>query len=101
MVTNVKATRLLCYNAGFLRDQSSPNAFIQTSLAKYFASRVAVDAASEAVQIQGAAGCHEDSNVQRYFRDAKIMEIIEGSSEIQQIMLSDNAVANLDSILEC
>lgn len=100
MVTDIKAARLLCYNAGYLRDTSNPNSFIQTSLAKYFASKVAVESANEAVQIHGAMGCYEEGNIQRYYRDAKVMEIIEGSTEIQQVMLSDNAMGNIDSILD-
>jgi glutaryl-CoA dehydrogenase (non-decarboxylating) len=100
MITGVKAARLLCYNAGWLRLTKSPNAFIQTSLAKYFASKMANESASEAVQLHGALGCHDSLSIQRYFRDAKIMEIIEGSSEIQQIMLSDYAITSMDSILE-
>lgn len=100
MITAVKATRLLCYNAGFLRHKKDPNAFIQTSLAKYFASKAATEAASEAVQLHGALGLDETLSIQRYFRDSKVMEIIEGSSEIQQIMIADYAITNANSILE-
>ena len=100
MVTSVKAARLLCYNAGWQRDQKNPNAMIQTNTAKYFASKMATEAATEAVQIHGANGCHNQYQVQRYFRDAKIMEIIEGSSEIQQLLISDYAFKDLTSIID-
>lgn len=85
MITNVKATRLLCLHAGRLRDISDPAAIMETSIAKYFASITASKASSDAVQIHGANGCGGEYPVQRYFRDAKIMEIIEGSTQMHQI----------------
>ncbi len=57
-------------------------------MAKYFASRVAVQSSSDAVQIHGANGCGGDYPVQRYYRDSKIMEIIEGSSQILEINIA-------------
>jgi glutaryl-CoA dehydrogenase (non-decarboxylating) len=84
MITNVRAARLLCMRAGYLRDIGDPGAIAETSVAKYFASTAANRAAADAVQIHGANGCHEDFPVSRYFRDAKVMEIIEGSTQIQQ-----------------
>jgi alkylation response protein AidB-like acyl-CoA dehydrogenase len=56
-------------------------------MSKYFTSRAAVSAASIAVQIRGASGCHESSVVSRYYRDAKIMEIIEGTTQIHEALL--------------
>jgi glutaryl-CoA dehydrogenase (non-decarboxylating) len=100
MITQVKAAQLLCENAGRLRDAKDPNAIIQTSLAKYFSSTAANRIASDAVQLHGALGCHEELSVQRYFRDAKIMEIIEGSTEIQQILIADQGIQNLRSIID-
>ena len=88
MITGTKAARLLCCQAGFLRDAGDPGMIMEASAAKYFASRNALRAALDAVQIQGARGCSSDSPVQRYLRDAKIMEIIEGSSQILQIMIA-------------
>jgi len=87
MIVDVRAARLLCLRAGWLRDAGDPGAFMETMAAKYFASRVAVRAANDAVQIHGANGCSEDYPVGRYLRDAKVMEIIEGSTQIQQITL--------------
>lgn len=99
MVTEVKAATLLCRNAGYLRNQKDPNSIIQTTLAKYHASRMANQVASDAVQLHGAMGCHDSISIQRYFRDAKVMEIIEGSTEIQQILIADHGIASLSSIL--
>jgi glutaryl-CoA dehydrogenase (non-decarboxylating) len=87
MIVDVRAARLLCLRAGWLRDAADPGAFMETMAAKYFASRVAVRAANDAVQLHGANGCSDDYPVGRYLRDAKVMEIIEGSTQIQQITL--------------
>jgi glutaryl-CoA dehydrogenase (non-decarboxylating) len=91
MATQVKAARLLCYHAGYLQDSGAPTATAETLVAKYFASTMAMRAASDAVQIHGANGCGSEYPVQRYLRDAKVMEIIEGSSQMQQLMISKNA----------
>jgi alkylation response protein AidB-like acyl-CoA dehydrogenase len=91
MATNVKAARLLCYHAGYLHDSNAPTATAETLVAKYFASTMAMRTASDAVQIHGANGCSGEYPVQRYLRDAKVMEIIEGSSQMQQLMISKNA----------
>jgi glutaryl-CoA dehydrogenase (non-decarboxylating) len=85
MIVDVRAARLLCLRAGYLRDAGDPGSFMETMAAKYFASRVATRAANDAVQIHGANGCSEDYPVDRYLRDSRVMEIIEGSTQIQQI----------------
>lgn len=89
MLTGVKAARLLCLRAGALRDAGAPEAIMEASVAKYFASTTAARAASDAVQIQGARGCSGDSSAQRLMRDAKIMEVIEGSTQMQQITIAE------------
>jgi alkylation response protein AidB-like acyl-CoA dehydrogenase len=88
MITQIRAARALCYRAAWLKQQGDPSLIMETSIAKYFASRVAVQVATDAVQIHGANGCHDSYPVQRYLRDAKIMEIIEGSNQMQQIIIS-------------
>ncbi|MBF0450069.1 MAG: acyl-CoA dehydrogenase family protein [Candidatus Magnetomorum sp.] len=88
MITNVKAARLLCFNAGYLKSTKDPQMIMATSIAKYFASKMAAKASSDAVQIHGANGCSSLYPVQRYMRDAKIMEIIEGSNQMQQILIA-------------
>ena len=91
LVTQVKAARLLCYQAGYAKQSLDPATFMETAIAKYFASRMAAKASSDAVQIHGANGCSSDYAVQRYLRDAKIMEVIEGSTEIQQVAIANYA----------
>ncbi len=88
MAVNVSAARSLCYRAGYLKDTGDPRTLLETLMAKYFASRVAVQSSSDAVQIHGANGCGGDYPVQRYYRDSKIMEIIEGSSQILEINIA-------------
>ncbi len=91
MVTSAAAGRALCERAGRLKEAGDEETVMATWVAKYFASRAAVKAAADAVQVHGANGCTDAYPVARYYRDAKIMEIIEGSSELQQIMISDAA----------
>jgi alkylation response protein AidB-like acyl-CoA dehydrogenase len=87
MGTDLEAGSLLCYCACQAQDDHLPEAFEKTLMAKYFTSRAAVAAASNAVQIRGASGCHGSSPVSRYYRDAKIMEIIEGTTQIHESIL--------------
>ncbi|MDQ4070184.1 MAG: acyl-CoA dehydrogenase family protein [Actinomycetota bacterium] len=91
MVCDLWAARLLCRRAGDLKEAGDPETIGATCMAKYFASEAAARASRNAVQIHGANGCSRAYPVERYFRDAKVMEIIEGSSEIQQLILVDEA----------
>ncbi|HEU5230961.1 MAG TPA: acyl-CoA dehydrogenase family protein [Ktedonobacteraceae bacterium] len=89
MITNLHAARLLCLQAGYSKEQGDPATVVQTWIAKYFASVKATQAANDAVQLHGANGCSSDYSVQRYMRDARVMEIIEGSTQIQQITIAN------------
>ena len=88
MMANTRAARLLCYQAGYLKDSRNLESIMATTIAKYFASTTANQIAADTVQIHGANGCITTGPVQRYFRDASIMEIIEGSTQIQQINIA-------------
>ncbi len=88
MGTDLEAASLVCLHASRATDEKDPSAFTRTLMAKYFASRAAVRAADDAVQIWGAAGCHESAPVSRYHRDAKLLEIIEGTSQIHEELIS-------------
>lgn len=87
MATNVEAARLLLYRAADLRAQGL-KCGMEASIAKLFASKTAVETATEAIQVFGGYGYTEDYPVERYFRDAKVTEIYEGTSEIQRIVIS-------------
>jgi glutaryl-CoA dehydrogenase (non-decarboxylating) len=88
MITNLRAARLLCGQAAALRDAGDPAAVFETLVAKYFASTAAHRAADDCVQIHGALGCSQRSPAQRYLRDARLMEIIEGSTQMQQLTIA-------------
>jgi alkylation response protein AidB-like acyl-CoA dehydrogenase len=91
MVTGTQAARLLCERAGRLRDADDQAAIMATWMAKYFAAKTAAASAVDAVQILGANGCSADYPAERLYRDAKVMEIIEGSTEIQRITIAEEA----------
>lgn len=95
MATDLEAARLLTYRAAALCDKGLPFA-TQASHAKYFASTAARRHASEAVQIHGGYGFTTEFPVERYYRDAKITEIYEGTSEIQQIIIARSLLGKLD-----
>jgi alkylation response protein AidB-like acyl-CoA dehydrogenase len=87
-VTKVHAGRALCLRAGELRKAGSPEAAMETTIAKYFTSKMAMEVAIDAVQVHGGNGCYNKYPVERLFREAKILEIIEGSSQVQQEIIS-------------
>jgi short/branched chain acyl-CoA dehydrogenase len=87
MRAKTETARLATYRAAWLKDQGRPHV-AEASLAKLVASEAAVDCAREAVQIHGGFGFTEDFPVARYYRDAKILEIGEGTSEIHRLILA-------------
>lgn len=93
MTTDYKAARALWRAAAKEREDLQPGSIIETTTAKYFASTASSRASNQAVQIHGANGCGPDFPVQRYFRDARVTEIIEGSNQMQQLMIARDALA--------
>lgn len=89
----VRAARLLCNRAAELKAARRPEAIIETTIAKYFSAGAANEVANHAVQIHGALGCSSESSVSRLFRDARVMEIIEGSTEMQQLMIAQHGLS--------
>jgi glutaryl-CoA dehydrogenase (non-decarboxylating) len=89
MLVHTEAARLLCYRAGHSMDKGDPDFIMEVLLAKYLASTMANRVANDAVQIHGALGCSSQHPVQRYLRDARIMEIIEGTTQIHQIKIAE------------
>jgi alkylation response protein AidB-like acyl-CoA dehydrogenase len=87
-VTKTHAARALCLKAGELRKAKHEDAIIETTIAKYFASKIAMEVATDAVQVHGGNGCYNQYPAERLFREAKILEIIEGTSQIQQDIIS-------------
>ncbi|WP_432713748.1 acyl-CoA dehydrogenase [Pedobacter sp.] len=87
MATQIEAARLLVYKAAWLKDQGQSYT-LAGSMAKLFASKVAMDVTIEAVQIHGGYGFVKEYHVERLMRDAKITQIYEGTSEIQKVVIS-------------
>ena len=86
MAMKIEAARLMTYKAAWVYDKEKPNA-MATSMAKAYASRVAMEATDEAIQIFGGYGYLADYHVERFHRCAKITEIYEGTSEIQKLTI--------------
>jgi len=86
MAMKIEAARLMTYKAAWVYDKEKPNA-MATSMAKAYASRVAMEVTDEAIQIFGGYGYLADYHVERFHRCAKITEIYEGTSEIQKLTI--------------
>lgn len=91
MATSVEASKLLVYRAANMRSEGL-NCGKEASIAKLFASKTAVDVTTEAIQVYGGYGYTEEYPVERLFRDAKVTEIYEGTSEIQRMVISKHLV---------
>jgi alkylation response protein AidB-like acyl-CoA dehydrogenase len=91
MALETDAARLLTLRAATLKDAGQP-CTRESAMAKLFAAEAAMKAATEAVQIHGGYGYTKEFKVERYFRDAKITEIYEGTSEIQRLVISNQVL---------
>jgi len=91
MSTDISAARLLTHKAAYLKDTGKPFS-TESAMAKWFASKTAMESATECVQIFGGYGYMEEYGVERLMRDAKITEIYEGTSEIQQLVIARTAL---------
>ncbi len=88
MATNTDAARLLVYRAASMKDAGAERFTREAAMAKYFAAEVVVDVTRKAVQIHGGNGYSKDYAVERMYRDAKIIEIYEGTSEVQKLVIA-------------
>ncbi|HZA52721.1 MAG TPA: glutaryl-CoA dehydrogenase Acd [Candidatus Udaeobacter sp.] len=91
MVVHEEAARLLVYRASWLADQNRPNN-LEVSIGKYTAAEAAAFAADAALKILGAYGYSTEFPIERYYRDAKSYQIVEGSSNIQKIIIAQDAL---------
>jgi alkylation response protein AidB-like acyl-CoA dehydrogenase len=87
-ITKIHAGKALCLKAGEMRKINDSDSIIETTIAKYFTSKIAMEVTIDAVQVHGGNGCYNEYPVERLFREAKAMEIIEGTSQIQQEIIS-------------
>jgi alkylation response protein AidB-like acyl-CoA dehydrogenase len=88
MMTDVHAARLMCRDSAVLRGRRDPDSAKLSAMAKYFASTMANRVASDALQLHGANGCGPEFPLERWFRDARIMEIIEGTSQVLEGLIA-------------
>jgi alkylation response protein AidB-like acyl-CoA dehydrogenase len=86
LATEIEAARLLTFRAADLKNRHEP-VTLESAMAKYMASEVAVKASTEAVQIFGGYGYTKDFPAEKYYRDSKLCTIGEGTSEIQKIVI--------------
>jgi glutaryl-CoA dehydrogenase (non-decarboxylating) len=91
MIVHEEAARLLVYRAAWLADQQKPNN-LETSIGKYAAAEAANYAADAALRILGAYGYSTEFPVERYYRDAKSYQIVEGSSNVQKMIIAQDAL---------
>jgi len=96
MKTRLEAARLLTYQAALAKDEVGKKGgrySLEASMAKLYASEMAMWVTTKAVQIYGGNGYSKEYPVERYFRDAKITEIYEGTSEIQRVVIARSILA--------
>jgi alkylation response protein AidB-like acyl-CoA dehydrogenase len=86
MVLKTEASRMLVWRAGWLKDLGRPNT-LETSIAKLHATEASLECANLAIQVHGGAGYVDDHPVERYFRDARVTTLYEGTSQIQKLII--------------
>jgi alkylation response protein AidB-like acyl-CoA dehydrogenase len=91
MATQIEAARLLTFNAAAMKDRGE-NYSASASMAKVFASEMANKAAYTALQIHGGYGYIQEFPVERYYRDARVFTIYEGTSEIQRMVIANHVI---------
>ncbi|RLB67940.1 MAG: acyl-CoA dehydrogenase [Deltaproteobacteria bacterium] len=94
MVVEHEAAKLLVYQAATLKDEATRRSTFETSMAKYFAAEAAVHAANEACKIFGSYGFSSEYPVERFLRDSKSFQVVEGTSNIQKIIIARNVLAD-------
>ena len=87
MAMKIELARTMVHKAAWLKDQGRPFSK-EASMCKLYASEIAMEVASEAIQIHGGYGYMKEYEVERYMRDAKLLEIGEGTSEVQRMVIA-------------
>jgi alkylation response protein AidB-like acyl-CoA dehydrogenase len=87
MVTKTEAARSICYRAASQLDAGAPDPGL-SSMAKWYCAEVAVQVADEAIQLHGGYGILEEYDVAHYWRNAKVLEIFEGSKEVEKVVIA-------------
>ena len=97
MATQIEAARHLVYYAAWKKDQGFP-VIREAAMANLFSSEVAMQVTTEAIQVLGGYGYIKEYDGERFFRDAKILEIGEGTSEIQRMIIAKDLIQSSQSI---
>jgi len=90
IIVETEAARFLTYRAAYLKNKGVPNT-VETSMAKYYASEVALRAANNAIQVHGGYGFSDEYPVERYYRDVKVATLLEGTSQMHKLIIGRNA----------
>jgi len=90
MIVETEAARFLTYRAAYLKDKGRPST-VETSMAKYYASEVALRATNSAIQVHGGYGFSDEYPVERYYRDVKVGTLLEGTSQMHKLIIGRNA----------
>ena len=94
MATKIETARLLVYKAAWQVDQGKMDPKV-TAMAKYWAGKVAVEVCDEAIQLLGGYGYMTEFEVERFYRDSKIVEIYEGTKEIQKNTIASYTIGKI------
>ncbi|MCP4230454.1 MAG: acyl-CoA dehydrogenase, partial [bacterium] len=86
--TKVEAARHLVRHAAYLKDRGAKRITIEAAMAKYYASEIAVDVTRDCLQIHGGYGYSKEYEIERLYRDAKVLEIYEGTTQIQKVVIA-------------
>jgi alkylation response protein AidB-like acyl-CoA dehydrogenase len=89
MATKIDAAKLLVYRTAFLKDANKPFSK-ESAMCKFYASKIATQLTQQAIQIHGGYGYMKDLPLERYYRDAKLCEIYEGTSEIMKLVIANH-----------
>jgi acyl-CoA dehydrogenase len=92
MARKIEVGRMLCWRAAWMADMEQPNE-VEASMAKAFCPAIAQEATSLAVEILGEAGVREDHYVEKLYRDVKAMDIVEGTGQIQRLVMARRLLA--------
>ena len=99
MATQIEAAKLLTFHAAWKKDNGH-DIIKEAAMAKLFASEAAMKITTDAIQIHGGYGYVKDYDVERYFRDAKILEIGEGTSEVQRLIILKQILKKVESLVD-
>ncbi len=91
MIVETEAARYLVYQVAYLRDQGLSYSR-ETAMAKYYASKTAMQTADRAIQIHGGYGYSDEFPVERYYRDARVAPLFGGTNEIQKLIIAQHAL---------